>query len=432
MMKRIDFMIRCLPLGIFLMFLAVLSSFAQGEGKQENRFLIILDTSAPMEKKAPAMQKAVGELVTTGMHGLIRDGDTLGIWTFNEKLSTEFPMQVWSDAGKQGIFDTTLGYVRILKYGKKSRFDRMLPSMYSILKSSQTLTVVLVTDGTEQMQGSRFDKEINNLHKEFQKTLSEAGLPFVTVLASRDGEIFDYAVNSAIGPIRVPDAVDPTNRVVAVPVKVFTNSATAQPTKKREPRHVVIGPAKTNAVAEVKPTELETNASVTPGVATPAPVETNPAAVVVPTPAAVANPPAVATNAPAVTTPAPVVVTNPAPAPQPAVVTPAPKPEVHPAVENAKPVDAASKPPEVVKASEPQKSFAAPETNRAAGVVAGPQPLQAPALGGSSKLLLMVSMGFLVLGVLMICFIIWYLRRSRKRPSIISQSIKRTGDVPER
>jgi hypothetical protein len=466
------FTILSLALGLVLMLVAAFRSTAESDARQENRFLVVIDTSAPMEKKAPTVQKVVAELISTGMRGLVRDGDTIGVWTFNDQLHTEFPMQVWSDSGKQAIVDAVASFVRSLKYGKKARFDRVLPSMYSIIKGSQTLTVILVTDGTEQMQGGRFDKEINNLHKEFQKPLNDAAQPFVTVLASRNGEIMEYAVSSGIGPIQIPDAVDPTNRVEMAKVAAAarasaTNTAPVPPPRKREPRHLVIGPSKnTNQVASAD--TGKTNASPVPAPDTtaaasaPAPVtvpdtissskDTNSPTGIASVPdnvdsATATNPiPVPPSNSPAAD-PAPSVVSHPAdPAPQ-IAVTPAQKSAVSTPAESTSPAETnvaadsapkagdASKSSDTPKTSDVARSSLVSGTNRVGGnsQAAAPQLHQKTALGGSyySNMLLLVSLGFLVLGIGMVCFIVWHLRRRRKHPSIISQSIKRSSDFPQ-
>ena len=89
-----------------------------------------------------------------------------------------------------------------------------MPGLLSVIKSSSCLTVVWVSDGSGKVIGTRFDKEINGLHNDFKKSLQDSGLPFVTVMAARAGDLFDYSVSSSIGPIRVPETVEPAKNII--------------------------------------------------------------------------------------------------------------------------------------------------------------------------------------------------------------------------
>ena len=46
------------------------------------------------------------------------------------------------------------------------------------------------------MQGRGFDKDINALQKETGRQMRADNIPFVTVLAARDGKFFDYRVRT--------------------------------------------------------------------------------------------------------------------------------------------------------------------------------------------------------------------------------------------
>src|SRR6185503_610933 len=60
------------------------------------RFLFVLDTSSGMEGLQGASETTLYELITTGVGGYMRAGDTYGIWNFNkETYAGNLPMQVW-------------------------------------------------------------------------------------------------------------------------------------------------------------------------------------------------------------------------------------------------------------------------------------------------------------------------------------------------
>ena len=56
-----------------------------------------------MSVSSNAVVQDVVELLESDMRGEFRQGDTLGLWTYSDKLHTEFPMQVWSKADKDTI-----------------------------------------------------------------------------------------------------------------------------------------------------------------------------------------------------------------------------------------------------------------------------------------------------------------------------------------
>src|SRR5262245_29346828 len=70
--------------------LAIFSSslVAQSQPGSERRFLFIAETSKDMKKMSDAAHQSIIELIQSGMGGVMEDGDTLGIWTFNEEIHT--------------------------------------------------------------------------------------------------------------------------------------------------------------------------------------------------------------------------------------------------------------------------------------------------------------------------------------------------------
>ena len=70
-----------------------------------NRCLLIVETSRSMQRRAEAVLKAVQDLLTSGLNGQLRQGDTLGLWTFNDDLYTgRFPLQRVVAPGSSGHY----------------------------------------------------------------------------------------------------------------------------------------------------------------------------------------------------------------------------------------------------------------------------------------------------------------------------------------
>ncbi len=316
--SRVNNRFLCFCLFLLGLFAALRPCPAEDNAPLENRFLFIIETSSNMSRSADAVQGAVASILGSEMQGQLRPGDTVGFWTYSDKLSTDFPMQIWSESQKKNLLDAVSAHLHAVRYAKKGHLDQVWPSVLSVMKVSRTLTIIFIFDGTEPIKGTRFDSEINDLHKEYQRELRSANLPFVTVLAARNGEVFDYSVNSPSSPIRIPQTAEPIKKVEAAPVKAVTNAPAAKP---REIRHVIIA----------SPTPIP-SPNLAPAAPTPfAPVTNAPA--VQPAPALPADPPPpapapaqvfVPANGPAAVAQTPV---QPVP-PPPAVVKEVPKPIV--------------------------------------------------------------------------------------------------------
>jgi hypothetical protein len=452
--------------------LFVLPSAAQAQGQTENRFLFVINTSSAMRRMTNGISEAVLGLIKSGMQGQMRDADTFGIWTYDEKLHTDFPMKVWTHEDLDALTANASAFLAGIHFEKRAHLDNVLPPVRQIIANSRVLTVIFIFDGTETMQGTGFDKDINDLHKEFGRQIRADNIPFVTVLAAHDGKIFDYRVRTP-SSISLPETVGffkapETN--ASPPVAVATPEPAPAPVtpKPAEPRRPEI---------VLKPTELpKTNpaAVVVPTPEPPAPEKSVP----IPTPSAPAPvSPAIVQNVPASTpatppapqTPTSIAVTaapaNPKPEPPPpaASVVPAPASAPHeiadthftetpkatspvvptmpatkitpPAVLKTSPAAAVTKEggvlPNAATSSESPPAAVTAPTAKVAESVPSPIPRLPPApLPVATALpaptdhvvLLVVASALVTIAAVLLVFLV---RRSRTPPSLISQSMDR-------
>lgn len=206
--------------------------------REENRFLFVVETSLPMGRMSKAAAETVRELIGSGMQGQMQPGDTFGIWTFNEQLSAEFPMQQWTPAGSEKFAQDAFDYLKKKRFEKKAVLLTVIKPLSPVIKSSRAITVILISGGKEPMSGTPFDQEINSVYPVYASELREAKLPFVTILVGRNGKWVAHSVNSSLGPIQIPNPP-----IVPVPVvlRPATNVATLLPS------------AATNPIAKPKP-----------------------------------------------------------------------------------------------------------------------------------------------------------------------------------
>jgi hypothetical protein len=170
-----------------------------------DRFLLIVETSRAMQRRADGSLRTVQNLVASGMRGEMHEGDSLGVWTFNESLYTgRLPTQDWSAESRRAIAGQVQKFLQSQTYEKQAHLDKVIPTMLRVVKASEFITVVLVTEGTEEIHGTPYDQQINQSFKTWASQQQEAKMPFVTVLQAKRGQFTGYAVAPAPWPVDMP------------------------------------------------------------------------------------------------------------------------------------------------------------------------------------------------------------------------------------
>jgi hypothetical protein len=296
---------------VFVFFLLpfAVSTFAQAPPQTGNRFLFIINTSSAMRRMTNGIREAVFGLLNSGMQGQMREGDTFGIWTYDDQLHAGFPMQVWSNQNKSAILQTVSNCLAEPRYEAKPHLEKALPAARQLVEQSRVVTLIFILDGSETMQGTGFDQDINDLHKEFGRQMRADNIPFVTALAAHDGKVFDYRVRTPAS-VSLPPTAD------------------------------YFKPAETNAVPVVA---AATNPPPPAVVASQLPEPRRREIVLRPEPPPATNPPSFAASVPA----QPIALEKPEPVLQPdtrsgalasaAVIQPEPTPPIQPAPTSAQP-----------------------------------------------------------------------------------------------
>ncbi|HOX57642.1 MAG TPA: hypothetical protein P5205_12940 [Candidatus Paceibacterota bacterium] len=177
------------------------------KGAAPNRCLLIVDTSNPMQRRSKAMVKVVEELVTSGLNGQLRHGDSLGLWTFNEALHAgRFPLQTWSPDDRRAIAERIVAFLKAQKYEKQPSFDKVRTALTHVVENSPRLTVILISSGDETVRGTPYDQQIAQRYREWYDQQRKARMPFVTVLRAQDGRFVDCVVNTPPWPLQIPAA----------------------------------------------------------------------------------------------------------------------------------------------------------------------------------------------------------------------------------
>ncbi len=170
-----------------------------------NRYLLVVETSRSMQRRADAVLRTVQDLLKSGLGGQLQRGDTLGVWTYNEDLYTgRLPLQTWSPQAQKDVIQHVLAFLKGQKYEKQVRLDKVLPAIAGVINASHSITVILVSSGDESIHGTAFDARINAFYQNWHDEQQKARMPFVTVLSGLDGRYADFTVNTPPWPVQMP------------------------------------------------------------------------------------------------------------------------------------------------------------------------------------------------------------------------------------
>jgi hypothetical protein len=283
----------------------------------DSRYLFIFDTSAEMKKRLPAVRAEVNGLMSTGLGGQLRGGDSLGVWAFDRDLRTgQLPLQYWRPDDAVTIASNINQFVGKQHYANGTRFNALQPQLNQVIRNSARLTVLIFCDGADEIKWTPYDDGINQVFQQRLAEQSRTRQPFVLVFRTQLGQYAGSTMNFPPGMVSVPEF--PPLPAPSAPVKAPPPAPVVKPPPIGPPL-IIIG------------TKVETNwpppaPAVPPN---PAPVTPMKAAMLIPTniaPAAPTNPvtPALPTN------PAPAIQTNAASAPPASPVAPTNSPPVSP------------------------------------------------------------------------------------------------------
>jgi hypothetical protein len=163
-----------------------------------NRYLFIVETSRSMQKRTDGVKQAVTNLLGSGMRGQLQAGDTVGLWTYNNKLHAGmFPLQDWTPEKREALTSRVLLFLGAEKYEKSPAFHNVISALDPIIENSDFLTIVIISAGDEKIAGTPFDERINNDYKLWHDQQQKARMPFITILRANHGKITDSLVTPA-------------------------------------------------------------------------------------------------------------------------------------------------------------------------------------------------------------------------------------------
>lgn len=379
---------------------------AQTNSLSDSRYLLIFDTSAGMKRRVENVQRVAGDLLSSGMNGQLRPGDSIGVWTYNESLyAGAVPLMRWAPERRASIAAKVTEFLRNQKFEKASRPESFIPAVNQLVTNSPRLTVVIFSDGVSPLNGTPFDAEINAAYEPFRANQKAERMPFVTVLRAKRGEYLGHAVTPAPWAVEFPQFPP-----APVSIKPVTERKPETP-RTAVPPLIVIGKKSDNPAPSVELPQPTSEPK-----APPSPQPLSEAEKLFARLAAERGIPIEPATNPTPTKPEPTPAATTLPPPAAAPPQERPKPTSPPIEKSAPPAPPAATPPPTTTVSNPPVSSTLPPPALAA--VTSP-----PATPSNNVWLLLVGGGGIVFGTLLTYALLR--RRQRAHVSLITSSMDR-------
>jgi hypothetical protein len=241
----------------------------------DRTFLFLIDTSLSMSRIQGGARQAVYDLIFSGVQGQIKKGDHYTIWTFNERVNTRafIPMN-WDPALNRALAAGASRFLSEQRLEKTTQISKVIAELIPTAKTTDRLTVFIISDGDDRMHGTAFDNEINFIYQRRGRELQRARKPFVTTLVFRGGNLASWQVTAGGEdiPLTEKDAAT-TNPAVALSTAPPATNAVPPPATNAVPLRMTqaAAPPATNK----PPVMPQTNLLSAPPASVLSPLSTN-------------------------------------------------------------------------------------------------------------------------------------------------------------
>jgi hypothetical protein len=195
-------------------------SSAQTVQEPPERWLLIFDTSTAMNRWLAGTTTELQNLFFDRMSGQLHQGDSIGVWTFAEKLETgKYPLFNWVPVKAADESAALVDFLDYEKYKGKTKFAVLRPALRQVIENSQRLTIVIFCDGKDELKLTPYDDGINGTFRAMQADRKKVKDPFVVVVRTQNGSFVGATVNlppgsldfPAFPPLPLPADVAPAN-----------------------------------------------------------------------------------------------------------------------------------------------------------------------------------------------------------------------------
>lgn len=169
------------------------------------RYLFVVDTSAAMQRAADGLYRTTHRLVATGLGGRMQEGEVFTVWTYADTVLTrEFPLNAWTPDLNIALANRAYEFLAQQKFRGKSNLRPVFAELGQALAIATNLTVVLISDGTDVIVGTPFDRPINVTYGKRASEMRSTKMPFITALVTQRGEFTHWAVRGGLEDIGLP------------------------------------------------------------------------------------------------------------------------------------------------------------------------------------------------------------------------------------
>jgi hypothetical protein len=209
--------------------LAAMALFSRARGQTvvepPQRWLLVFDTSITMKGCLPATATELQDIFISSMTGQLREGDSVGVWTFGEKLrAAQYPQFVWIPSQAASAAAGLNDFIKREHYLGDTTFSALWPTLRQVIAHSQRLTIVIFCDGQDTFKLTPYDDGINRVLKQMRAARHKSQAPFVVVVRTQNGQCVGATVNLPPGNLDLPPFP-----LLPQAVEVLTTNAPSSP-----------------------------------------------------------------------------------------------------------------------------------------------------------------------------------------------------------
>jgi len=182
-------------LGTWIGWLLLCAPLAVAQTNSNGQFIIALDTSFSMARKREAAFQMVRSLIESGFNHAIRPGESLQIWTFNDKVHRDGrPALKWREEEKQFLAQQAASLLQRQQFFRHTRMDRLIDELKQNMATSGFTAIYLISDAEERIQGTPFDAHINSVYEKYQREGKQQDKPLLTALYGENGQLLSWGI----------------------------------------------------------------------------------------------------------------------------------------------------------------------------------------------------------------------------------------------
>ncbi|MSU63637.1 MAG: hypothetical protein EXS31_14770 [Pedosphaera sp.] len=184
------------------------------------RHLFIVDGSQAMAPFAEVISRFAATNILNGFDGWAGRGEPIGVWAVKDRVLRDvLPIEYWTQKQALRISIQTAGFLQQYSYDGQSRFNTAIIEALTLARSSDAMTIILISDGRSQISGTAFDEQINTASA---SAVGRGGKLITTRLAITKGALVAWAMDEIdltsaqpIAAVEKPAATPPPEPPVA-------------------------------------------------------------------------------------------------------------------------------------------------------------------------------------------------------------------------